>query len=65
MLILPAVAAQTAAADYYYCQFGAATGMRALARDLCVTMDRRAIPKAAQNHVLAKLATVEPPIATR
>ena len=37
----------------------------ALANDLYLTMDRRAIPIAAQNNLLAKLAAMEPQIVTR
>jgi hemoglobin len=129
LLILPAVSAQAADANYY-AQFGGAAGMRALvnafvnrvvidprisayfrstsipalkaaltlqfcqleggnckfsmsmhavhaqlgvtqaafnalANDLYLTMDRRAIPIAAQNNLLAKLAAMEPQIVTR
>jgi hemoglobin len=129
LLMLPAVAAQAAGADYY-AQFGGAAGMRALvnafvnrvvidprisayfrrtnipalkaalalqfcqleggnckfsmsmhavhaqlgvtqaafnalANDLYLTMDRRAIPMAAQNNLLAKLAAMEPQVVTR
>jgi hemoglobin len=37
----------------------------ALANDLYITMDRRMIPVAAQNNLLAKLAAMEPQIVTR
>lgn len=37
----------------------------ALANDLYVTMDRRRIPIAAQNDLLAKLAAMEPQIVTK
>lgn len=37
----------------------------ALANDLYVTMDRRGIPVAAQNNLLAKLAAMEPQVVTR
>jgi hemoglobin len=37
----------------------------ALANDLYITMDRRMIPIAAQNNLLAKLAAMEPQVVTR
>ncbi len=37
----------------------------ALANDLYITMDRRGIPIAAQNNLLAKLAAMEPQVVTK